>query len=710
MDQQHDQDKMILGAVASSSSTERLGSSWKRYSETHLIDEEASAGKMARMRSVRAPSPPNELIQFGSPVLDIVMDFLGSESLKNCAEVCKSWAEAARKALRKRCSLDVNAFFMKMKLSELYRVEFYSSWILNYPPPPSKPEIGWTEFLSKRGKGTKSLTLRGLTIDKDCRKWIRRLLCVWCTNVEELSLEFKDGRNDRNLEMSVRQELERFRQYLDDRDKVTFEQIWMVKGADHAFTPYPLLPNIQTLRVGKRADQMTSYLSINVLLSCSNLKHLFVSEVSGFGDSRDEEDVEDNGGFRIIRFLSQRPAITMKLETFEWQDDSGRCSTSFHNDDIVYSDWDVVVSRFGSVLRNRKAAGVPALRFGDNLKSLHWNVLELDKEWNTLIPGRLVLEQVAGNIRTLDLRKVKIDGKLSTDACLRDQCGIRSRYGVVMDNFTRLSTDLPYVFPLMPKLSTIQIDSSSSSRPIHVSLSDLMDAAPNLTTLEISGCESCDIRWKMPVANREFICEGTRFLSEMPRRYTNLKSLKTGISLRNVEVLQRTMWKFPNLEELSIGVEGMCETQLKLDSIFETLERLQSLRRFKWTICGPVDLAGILKCFIEAAGRMPSLRSCHLRFICSTLDSSATVESREFFKNRIRLLWKILETKRSSCRFIVTTNLKEIFEMRSDTPIFEKWPLPSPYRSDWKLLLLTFIRINGLPIEMRYSPKEEEDM
>jgi hypothetical protein len=130
----------------------------------------------------------------------------------------------------------------------------------------------------------------------------------------------------------------------------------------------------------KKSNPMTSFLSINVILSCHNLKHLFVSEVSIFESWREAQDVvEDaNDGCRILHFLSQRPDITRKLVTFEWQDDSGRCSTSFHNEDSVYSDMEAVVRDFAAVSAHRRNnnPSLPILQFGDVLESLHLNVLE----------------------------------------------------------------------------------------------------------------------------------------------------------------------------------------------------------------------------------------------------------------------------------------------------------------------------------------------
>jgi hypothetical protein len=61
-----------------------------------MEDEEAE--KVTR----KSVLPSNELIGLGSPVLDIVMGYLDEKSLKNCRGVCKSWEDAARRALMHR--------------------------------------------------------------------------------------------------------------------------------------------------------------------------------------------------------------------------------------------------------------------------------------------------------------------------------------------------------------------------------------------------------------------------------------------------------------------------------------------------------------------------------------------------------------------------------------------------------------------------------
>jgi hypothetical protein len=132
-------------------------------------------------------------------------------------------------------------------------------------------------------------------------------------------------------------------------------------------------------------------------------------------------------------------------------------------------------------------------------------LLDEDEEWSRfLFPG--LLETIAANIRVLDLRRVKIEGRrCSPEACVSDPWLVDDDFGTQQDIIRRngpVSGLLALTaFPAMPNFSTIKIDSLSCNE---ISLSELVDAAPNLKTLEISGCESCDSRWMKELANGDF--------------------------------------------------------------------------------------------------------------------------------------------------------------------------------------------------------------
>jgi hypothetical protein len=152
---------------------------------------------------------------------------------------------------------------------------------------------------------------------------------------------------------------------------------------------------------------------------------------------------------------------------------------------------------------------------------------------------------------------------------------------------------------LMPKLVQLEIGLRSCYT---ISLSDLLDAAPNLRTLTITGCECHDVledsvegnsydnaaarNQRLPSDN---IWQGySHFLSIKP--HNSLKFLDAGVSMRTDEILQTTVQKFPNLEELWIGPkfnDQPSKTTLELESVFRILQELLSLQRLKWNYANP---------------------------------------------------------------------------------------------------------------------------
>jgi hypothetical protein len=512
---------------------------------------------------------------------------------------------------------------------------------------------------------------------------------VWCPNVVELTLQwFEDGREISTVPL---QEIKDFRIYLDDRNKVKFKQILMAKEEGHAFAPYAVLPNIRSLRVGKMSNELTSFFSINVLLSCPNVKHLFVSEQRLIDREEDPLDVFPNGVAAgdciILNFLSKRPNITTKLETFEWQDDN------------EIDCWPAQTSVYRKLERQMKtcspnAVPTPFLQFGDNLKSLHWNVLHLSSNGRLLFPG--VLEQVAENLRKLDLRVRKTPSRRS-GRNRTGGCQLGRRFGLI---------NRPPPLPFMPKLSTLQIGFRDC---FEVSLNELVDAAPNLTTLEISACELCNDGWAYLARVHEGLWKARP--SEQTLPHPNLKCLKSGLTLCNTQILQRTVNKFPNLEELWIGIESdgnyrhFLERDLKVENVFNTLEQLHSLKRFKLTIDGHIQLYEIVAGVSEARKRMRSLESCHihvcrLRCIVWSFHPDDGGDRMRFLSNRTEPLERILKTKQSACKFIVTERYEDIFETEGNPSSFH------PALCTWKDLLLSSIKRRRLPIEFRYAPTE----
>jgi hypothetical protein len=702
--EKQEEDKKTLAAEEASppSSSDLTGSSSnKRSTKAHIQsddeDKAASVEKMARMSSssVIGPQQPNELIVLGSPdFLPIVMSFLDRNSLKNCRQVCKSWEDAARRALMKRCDLNVGAFFTNVRQSnQHHRAQLFSSWKLDYGGQPEERVMAWKNFLRKCGGGAKSLTLKGLTPDEKCRKWIRRWLGVWCRNVAELSLQFESGPNDTEVAQEIVLEIEDFRRFLEVRDEVEFEEIWMAKE-DHAFTPYPVLPNIQTLRVTTTSNEVASFLSINVLLSCSKLKHLFLSEqrflerVEDFGQDRNVKS-----GWIMLDFLSERPKITLKLETFEWLENETNWSKPFSDIENNEVFWTRGKNGSGRVVRR-----IPFLQFGDSLKKLHWNVVHLNDSGSLRFPG--VFEQVAENLKKLDLRSGL---KIAPKALRGCPTGPGHPSGLI-----------GRPLPPMPRLSTLQIGFVNC---FQVCLNDLVDAAPNLSTLEISACKACVKFWALRYQG--LLRKGPWETRPSEQTHPKLKCLKSGLIVSNMESFQWIVDKFPNLEELWIGLRSdgnymiSYGSEYKIDSIFHKLEEFHSLKRFNWSISAPVKLHVLLTGLAEAGKRMPSLESCHIHvhWILCPIDPKRVVEREQFEASRTQILDKIFKMRQSACKFVVKASYANIFAIDEKDQDWFWHPRPSlVFARTWKELLLPFIETHRLPIEFHCSPAEQQNI
>jgi hypothetical protein len=389
----------------SSSGSERKSSNLKGLTQSsNPVDAELEIPTRIRIDDEKDSSRnfelPNELISPDSLALEKVMDYLDTKSLKACRQVDGNWEEAARRVLMKRQKLNIVEFLTKTKKTEQERVQLYRSWTVEYNPPRRQKRVS-KKFLQEWGEAVKCLTLTGLSLDLKCMAWIRNILSTWCPNLTELCLEFgmlkREKRSLPRRRKSVDdKQVEDFSHYLnmDNSDELRNVLLWKKQ---HTFAPYPILPNLHTLRVGKKSNKISSYLAIIIILSSPNLRHLFLSEL------RCDRPWEWKS-FRIIDYLSRRPDITLKLESFAWQDANERFGPfeKYNSTYILYlfDNWEEEMKKFAAQSRIRN--NLPLIQFGDKLKSLHWDVLHVYRR-KLLLPG--ILEQVAGNIRKLDLRK-----------------------------------------------------------------------------------------------------------------------------------------------------------------------------------------------------------------------------------------------------------------------------------------------------------------
>jgi hypothetical protein len=146
-----------------------------------------------------------------------------------------------------------------------------------------------------------------------------------------------------------------------------------------------------------------------------------------------------------------------------------------------------------------------------------------------------------------------------------------------------------------------------------ISLSDLLDASPNLRTLRITGCECHDVLQDFynedSVKGNEDdawldIWKGSSdFVSSSVRPHSSLTFLDAGVSMRSEEMLHKTVQKFSNLEELWIGPRVNYEinhSHITLQSIFTILQDLRSLKRLKSNREGEVNMVDLVETLLAA--------------------------------------------------------------------------------------------------------------
>jgi hypothetical protein len=203
------------------------------------------------------------------------------------------------------------------------------------------------------------------------------LLNVWCPNIIELHLDIW-GHNARNGD---RNEEELF---FNDSPEYAINPYLMPK--DHTFASFGDLPSILTIRIDGIRNNPTSNFVLNLLHSCSQLKHLYL------GDLEEE-------GFQIISHLANPRSkhITSKLLTFEWKMDVGNQLSENPVDDDG--------GHLPSVLFATDHNFPPHQMFRQGrLKTLHWDIINFEtlKDDNKVFPK--ILEAAAFSLKVLGLR------------------------------------------------------------------------------------------------------------------------------------------------------------------------------------------------------------------------------------------------------------------------------------------------------------------
>jgi hypothetical protein len=587
-----------------------------------------------------------EDITTGSLILENIFSFLDTPSLKACRLVSHAWDEACLPLLSKQTYLNIASFYHAVYRKQeqlISRAELYSSWKLTV-------ENGQNQFPSIYGAQVKSLSVHDIDLSKKCIAWIRELLSSWCPRVTKLHLHFQgipENENYNPLTMTHRlrwKEFYAFGKSLKSEHSLSKFQTMLELNKNHSFHPFVQLPNLHTISFGSACGRLNSLLVFNIICSCPNLKHLFLNGIHHL-----REEVKESG-FRILEYLSRRPDITAKLESFSWEVRMGHIPKqpfSFprygRKDEQVrelYPEEERQPVRLLTDTGEKKRA-IPAMQFSDKLKYLQWDVLWVERNGILgglgLLPGTLD-KTVAGNLRKLSTRKAVMDPTsfptLEADRRAHEEWTFTRRRvrgwhycSSEAPNLNQQVKCLQIDFLLMPKLVELELGLRSVYT---ISLSDLLDAAPNLRKLTITGCECHDIlndlvetngrhagRARQDLPSDDIWQGSSNFLLAM-KPHSSLKFLDAGVSMRTGEILQTTVQKFPNLEELWMGPHfnfQPSKTKLELESVFRILQELHSLQRLKWNYKGPrrVELDDLIGNLLGAGRLTASLQRYELK-------------------------------------------------------------------------------------------------
>jgi hypothetical protein len=532
------------------------------------------------------------------------------------------------------------------------RLQQYSSWIVDYGIAENSESVV-TDHLRKWGKSVKSLYITGLTIDLRWNVWIRNLLTTWCPNVVAIRLAFNGTKREPSA--AIKNDWKAFRQSLESKASEEEFRLLLQMNQSHTFQPIPTLSNIQLIRL-EECDGMACHFVFSLIQSCENLKFLYIH-------------LKNGREFEILKYLAVRPEITKKLEAFEWTYGNGFKINLYEEEEEEEEEKESQQQLVSLITAN---PDIPPMEFGSRLKSLHWDVLHVDRNGGQLLPG--ILEKVAGNLRKLGSRTAVLDA--------RDVFEIMPicRFGRARDD------DPPRIlsvqFPMMPKLSVMEIGQKTC---FTISLSELVDAAPNLRRLEITD------GWPNVLQTNCDIWTGSG--SALTKTHPNLKYLKAGESMKNADVLRKTVGKFPNLVQLEMA-GGFHIVQL--ENLVDILCELKSLKRLYRSCDGAFGLARLIDHIAEVPRKLASLDTYGIRFV-----HKGDIGRAEYFQKKSQLHKKIRANNNveSRCHVIVTwleSSIPTMGLVRRMGP-----PVTSPV-PDTIMEFLKFIKIHNIPIQFKY--------
>jgi hypothetical protein len=484
-------------------------------------------------------------------VLHHLLSFLDFPSVKEFRLVCTHWAQLAIPHLNRRGYFNIAPGYrnndnadddtsdsysysnldLKEATSEYSSLKFELGYLLAAHPMQINEVEVW--------KHVKSLHIT-VPLTRERILWIHKLISSLCSpNLSQLTLNFSQDDDEHSTSKQI------------DSDY----NLALNNTANVSFPSYLEYPHLKSLTFEGIYTPSTSYFACHLISSCCNLQHLSFIRCTHSGCLQ-----YGSYSFPLFEHLMGVDKNSLrKLESFKW---TMQNEDQIDESDLISVDTDTLQEPIYSanhmeLIRTLSHIEDFQLSFGKNLKSLLWQVpfaRENKPGSFQLLPG-ILSKSVASSL-------VKL--QFNCAVYLLNRTG----------SFD--STVIPISFPCFDNLRELSLGNHTAST---LSLSDFVDAAPNLKKLVISGpgLQTEKILQKYGRIQMLRMCWQTTIHSNLNQQHTKLQEFKTDMSIGETSTLHKIFSKFPNLEQIEVGrVSGMSMKDF-LESVRSS--QLTNLRR-----------------------------------------------------------------------------------------------------------------------------------
>jgi hypothetical protein len=450
-------------------------------------------------------------------VLHHLISFLDYNSVKKFRLVCSRFAGLAIPHLDGRGyysisqgyrkSTAVSNLDFKQASSRYSSLEVYLNYLLSAYPLQINEVEAW--------KNVKSLQI-SLKISRERILWIYKIISS-SSNLSQLTLIFclEDGKDPQSKEVDSDSYLA-----LNATQNVSFPQL-------------PKYPQLKSLTFQSIYNHATSYLASHLISSCVNLRRLTFKDCNYHFD---HPEIDENYNFVLFEHLLRNQIAggenpLRKLECFTI--DAVRAPEEVQTGSRREPSYNSKENEF--IRHLKKDFQLP---FGNNLRSLAWHVpfaRQNKSDSFQLLPG-ILTKSVASSLVKLQL-----------------DCAVYDFDKDCYNNTVDYPKCLPISFPSFDNLVELILGNHTCYT---LSLSDFVDAGPNLQLLVIRGPSSChNTLQEMGKSGRlkmmEMLWRETRRYSNLP--HNKLRELTIDMPIEDMSTLSKFTRKFPKLEQLDVG-------------------------------------------------------------------------------------------------------------------------------------------------------------